>query len=90
VFRTITLRGVRGSILWGYRTAAALPSWTVQKTVTGTWVLFARVERADAFICRQRPLYFSAPRRKGMWCWPVTSVQLRDQTLRANLAPPEQ
>ena len=91
MFHTITVRGVRGQIVLGARTAAALPTWRVQKTLTGGWILAGDLERADPFLCRQRPLYFAAPRgNQGHWYFPVTAVSIDGKILRADLRPPEQ
>ena len=93
----IKLRGVRGSIVWGYHTAAALGVWRVsrhrygphEKLDTG-WHLSARVDRADAFQCARRPLFFTAPHDKGVWCWPVERLTITGHMLSARLRAPEQ
>jgi hypothetical protein len=96
-FRKLTLRGQAGEILWGHRSAATLAAWSIARLDRGhgqppyTWHLRARVARADAFQCRQRPLLFTAPRGKeAPWCWGVESLDLVGQELRATLGPPEQ
>lgn len=84
----VTLRGGAASILWGYRTAASVRSWTVRKTET-SWTLVATVERADPFQCRQKPLLFTAPTEHGFWAWPVVSLRVGTSQLVAKLGPPE-
>jgi hypothetical protein len=93
LFRHLTVRGVRGSIVWGHRTAATLAAWRIHKEVRDDlpplWTLSARVAQADAFQCRQRPLLFTAPRDKGLWCWGIEELTLAGDALRARLGPPE-
>lgn len=98
MLRTLTVRGRGGSLVWGYHTAARLASWTVERerddeTKPWTWRLSATLDgTADAFVLRQRPLLFSAPRRghTGFWCWPVQTlnVTVADRAVAATLGPP--
>lgn len=93
MFERITIRGARASIVWGYRTAAALSTWTISKNETGRWVLRATCEGVDRFMVRQtKPsLIFTAPRHYGQSCWPIVGdVQLHGTTLVAALGKPEQ
>jgi hypothetical protein len=94
VFRRLTIRGLAGAVLWGHRTAAVLGTWTIAKQeiphAPSVWHLAARVSRADAFQCRQRPLLFTAHRDKGQWCWAIESLDLAGLELHAVLGPPEQ
>lgn len=98
MFDSLILYGGTGSILWGYRTAAAVRSWRIAKHSgrdgkhDGKWRLMATLARADKFQLRQRPLMFTAPRDRGYWCWPLLtdSIQIGDTTLIATLGPPEQ
>jgi hypothetical protein len=94
VFRRLTIRGSTGAVLWGHRTAAVLGAWTIAKQdvprATPVWQLAARVTRADAFQCRQRPLLFTAHRDKGQWCWSIASIDVVGDALYAVLGPPEQ
>lgn len=90
MFERLTIRGGRGALLWGYRTAAAIRSWTISKS-KGHWTLVASLERADAFQCRQKPLIFSAPRQGGFWAWPLDGpAEISGTVLRAKLGHPEQ
>jgi len=95
MFDSVTLRGLKGSILWGYNTAASVKSWTIQHhrpdgKHDGRWTLKANLERVEKFQIRQSPLLFTAPRDKGQWCWPLKDIQVGATTLVATLGPPEQ
>jgi hypothetical protein len=90
MFDKVVLRGGPGALLWGYREAAVLSSWTIAKQ-KDHWRLSATLTRADTFQCRQKPLLFTAPRHKGMWAWPlVGEAQIEQGRLQARLGPPEQ
>ncbi len=58
------------------------------------WLLQARVSRADDFQLRQKPLYFTAPRKgagTAFWCFPIIEPPtVKDGVLRAFLGQPEQ
>ena len=54
------------------------------------WRLKASVRRGDFFQLRQRPLYFTAPRDKGFWCFPILEAQFDGKVLDCKLGPPEQ
>jgi hypothetical protein len=91
VFRHLRLRGVGGAILWGYRQAATLRTWTIRKDADDRWTLRATLERAEPFQLRQTPLLFSAPRAGGYWAWGLDAApQIHDGQLVAKLGPPEQ
>lgn len=91
MIRDLTLHGGTASLLWGYRTAAVLKSWRITKDKKqGKWTLTGTLARVDAFQARQTPLIFTAPRDKGMWCWPIESIDMGPNHLRAILGPPEQ
>lgn len=92
MFDRITIRGARASIVWGYRTAAALSAWTISKEGP-QWILRATCEGVDRFMVRQTTptLIFTAPRHYGQSCWPIVGdVQLSGMTLVATLGKPEQ
>jgi hypothetical protein len=92
VFDHLRIRGTAASILWGYRPAAVLKSWSIVRVKT-EWRLTATIERVEPFMIRQGPLLFTAPRehaRDGMWAWGVHSVQVGTHQLIARLGPPEQ
>lgn len=94
MFTRLTLHGGAASILWGYRPAATLRSWTIAK-VEGQWTLTAIVERKEASYIGMPDLLFTAPHegaRDGFWAWPVIkgSIQHGDRRLVAKLGPPEQ
>jgi len=93
VFRDgLTVRGVRGSLLWGYQDAAALGTWAIRKAPNQRdWILSATVARFDAFRVRQKNLMFTAPRPGGFWSWPIVGqVQIDGAALMARLGKPEQ
>ena len=94
LFRRLTIRGDAGAVLWGCRTAAVLSTWTIAKVERPreppVWQLAARVTRADAFQCRQKPLLFTAFRDKGSWCWGIESLDVVGTDLYAVLGHPEQ
>lgn len=95
MFRNLNLRGTRGSVLWGYRTAASVRGWMIQRRENKPiWILTAALERVDAFQLRQSPLLFTAPRGNaegnGFWCFPMEDVQIKNNRLHAKLGPPEQ
>lgn len=94
---SLRLRGQTGSLLWGYRTAATLGPWRIQrqqerKGQPPQWTLSATVACVDPFQSRQRPLIFTAPRQRGWWCWPIVGdVQhVGPNHIRATLGQPEQ
>jgi hypothetical protein len=89
MFQELTMTGGEAHVSWAYHTAAVCRAWTVHKTDQGKWTLVATVQRADPFKLQQRPLYFSAPRKGGRWCWPVKAVTLEGERLTAALAPME-
>jgi len=89
----LTVRGVRGALLWGYADAATLGVWTITKLPLPNrdWILSAQVARVDVFRVRQKNLMFTAPRNGGFWSWPVVGqVQLDGARMTARLGKPEQ
>lgn len=94
MFRTVTLTGIRGSLVWGAADAAVLPRWALARDEQGAWTLSACVEQIDRYRVRQVPLLFQAPRTAkpaGLWCFPVVpqTLQIDGPTLTARLGPPE-
>ena len=90
MFRHLRLSGTTGAILWGYRQAATLRTWTIRKDAQDRWTLSATCVRAEPFQLRQRPLLFSAPRAGGFWAWGIESIDVGTNQLVAKLGPPEQ
>ncbi len=86
---SVTLRGQEATVVWGYRTAAVIRSWTASRTPQGRWTLIASVQRADPYTLRQQPLQFTAPRVGGFFCWPIVAVSVQAESLTAELGPPE-
>ncbi len=93
MFTSLTLRGTKGAVLWGYREAVVLRSWTIsQDKKSKAWRLVGAPERVDAFQARQSPLIFTAPREKsrnGFWMWPVERLEVGVVKIVAILGPPE-
>jgi hypothetical protein len=94
VFRTLTVSGLRGSIVFGGRPAAVLGAWVARRNDRGVWTLSAVVDRVDTFQLRQIPLMFEGPRvskPRGLWCFPVVpkSIAISGARLSADLGPPE-
>lgn len=85
---TLTVRGTKAALLWGWHEAITLKAWAIYK-VKGEWMLTATMERVDPFQSRQRPLLFTAPRPGGFWAWSVSNLDIGARQLRATLGPPE-
>lgn len=93
-WRSLAIRGREGSILWGYRSAARLVSWSIRRETNpkrGPWELTATFAQADPIGLRQKGLAFTAPRLGGgHWYWPVLEIQVGATSILARLGPPEQ
>ena len=100
IFGEMTLRGSRASFVWGYRPAARVASYTVERRrekdeAPWAWTLRATLIGAiDRFALRQRPLLFSADRRGGFFVWPVTRLHVHEHSasnvvVTAELGPPD-
>ena len=85
----LRVRGATGSILLGPATAATLGPWSIWNA-RGVWHLSASAVRVDPFLIRQSRLGFTAPRPHGFWFWPVVSITVSGQSVRATLNSPEQ
>lgn len=88
----VRIHGAAGSLVWGHQTAATVRGWTIRRNPKrlGEWVLTATIATVHPFRVRQRPLFFSAPRKQGFWCWGVEAVDVGTTQLIARLGPPEQ
>ncbi len=87
------IKGVVGTIRWGYYTAAAINGYTAVRTRGprgDTWSLRATVVLADAFKMAQRPLTFVAPFDKGEWRFPILDYTQNLYTLTATLGTPQE
>jgi len=93
MFRSLTVRGPAGAILWGYRTAAVVRSWAVVRARAAggpVWTLTATVERVSPFELRQSGLMFSAPREGGFFVFPLLEApRVAGGTVTARVGPPE-
>lgn len=88
MFKNVTVRGVNGSLMLGYQIAGSLGAWTVTRS-DDVWSLTATVVNTNAFRISQRPIVFEARHAKGVWRWPITSLQIAGASLTAVLGPPE-
>jgi len=93
MFREVTVRGGRGSLLWGYRAAATCTAWTIARHGR-EWRLTATCDRVDPvqlrMAMRVKELLFTAPRDRGRWCWEVTDLTVGTREVRATLGRPLQ
>jgi hypothetical protein len=90
LLRNLTLRGGEGIVTWGWHTAAVFRTWTIGHRERGAWILTGELQRADAMMLKQRPIYFNAPRKGGYSCWPIVTVEIGPHRLVATLGEPEQ
>jgi hypothetical protein len=90
VIQNLILHGTEATIVWGYRPAVVLRAWRIAKVERGAWILSAQLARADAFQARQKPLLFTAPRmgKNGFWAFPVKTLDVGPNRIRATLEPP--
>ena len=93
MFEALQLHGPRAALLWGYRDVAGLRMWRIIKGPQA-WMLTATCDRAAAWECQQalryRELFFTAPRDKGRWCFPILDISIGGTQLQATLGPPLQ
>lgn len=87
----VRIRGVNGSIRWGYQTAATLSAWSIAPIkVAKTFTLTAQAANTDPFKLSQRPLTFSAPVQGQEWRLPILTLEQKDATITATLGPPKE
>jgi len=84
----LRLKGRRGSVVWGHRTAVEVSTWSIAKA-EGHWWLTATPVRADPFASRQRALLFTVPRTGGFMTFPVLELFLGPTVIHARIGPPE-
>lgn len=93
MFDSLRLHGATATLVWGYRTAAELRSWSIVKGHEH-WTLTATIAKADRFQCQQaityKELLFEAPRPQGRWCWAIETIDVGPNEIRATLGPPLQ
>lgn len=95
--QSLTLKGRAGSLVWGYKPAATLATWTIERKrdewQTGwEWTLRAGLTgKIDAFALRQRPLLATLPRKGGFLTFPVRRLDVIETPpgVLATLGPPE-
>lgn len=91
MFHSIVLHGPTGTLLWGYQSVAELRTWRVVRDKSGAWTLSATLASINTYRDGKTPLYFTAPRDKSRWCFPVVGeLTITGTQLRAPLGPPEQ
>lgn len=77
----MTVTGAEARIYWGYALAATVTKWTRhQREFTATLV------SQDAFRMSQQPLQIIVVTAVGRWVWPVTSLSVDGESLRAEVA----
>ncbi len=87
MFQRLSVSGVNGAVVRGYRTAARLKTWSARKNANGTWSLSGEASEVDAFLVRQAPLLFHAP--SPGTSWPVESIRVENKRVVALLGKPE-
>lgn len=83
----MVISGVVASLLYGYHVAAVVRDWTLTHDAAG-WRLAGRLSQAHPHRIRQQPLIFQAPHARGVWRWPVLSLE-GTETVTAHLGPKE-
>lgn len=84
------VRAHSGTVRWGYYAAAAVRDVILEWDLAAKeYRLKATVVTADTFRLSQQPLVFQIAHDKGVWRWPVKSLQVADGTLTAVLGPKE-
>jgi len=83
----VTVSGVEGRVMWGYRFAGTLHTWTITKNEGEGWSLSGTLSAVDDFVVSQRPLKFVAP---NGWRWPIVdALQTVGASVSARLGPKE-
>jgi hypothetical protein len=88
MFTRLTMTGHGGAVVWGYRTAAQLKTWTATKNDKGQWSLRGECLARDDYQLRQHPLTFAATRPQGYFTWPILSLRVEQNQVVAKLGPP--
>lgn len=85
----MTVRGVRGSIRWGYHRAAEVRAWCVSRDkTTKAWSLTGAVVEANPFLGSRSALVFVVPLKGGhAWQWPIETLAIAGGRLTATLGP---
>ena len=79
--------GAEGEVKWGYRRAATVRDWSLSKREQGGFVLSGKVSDLDDFALSQPALKFITA--NGAWRFPITELQVTDESLSATLGPKE-
>ena len=84
-----TIRGVVGRIEWAYHVAAEVEGYVVTRGDDQRWRLVATPKGSpNTFQLRQRPLLFVAPTDRGAMVFPIESIDVEPNQIRASLGPP--
>lgn len=75
-----------GRIRWGYQCAALLTACRVDRDDAGGWTLHATVTEAHQLRIRQSGLTFEAVHARGVWTWPIDSIDLAAGACTARLS----
>lgn len=85
---SITIRGVEGTIVYGWHIAATVRDWTAVRAGNAPGTVTATVVTHNAQWVSQRPLVF-VPHKDKPWRWQIESLQFVDDRITASLSPPE-
>lgn len=84
-----SIEGVVGRIEWAYCVAAEIEGYVVTRSPDNQWSLVATPKGLpNTFQLRQRPLLFVAPTERGAMCWPIETIEVEPNRVRATLGPP--
>lgn len=81
---SVTIRGVDGTLYWGYHLVGTVRAWTAVGSGPSL-SLTATIVKIDPFRASQRPIEFVAKHQSGSWRWPLETLQIDGQSLHATL-----
>ena len=86
-----SISGVVGRIEWAYYVAAEIDGYVVTRSDDNRWSLVGTPKGSpNTYHLRQRPLLFVAPTARGALCFPIESIDVGPNHIRATLGPPLQ
>ena len=84
-----SITGVVGRIEWAYHVAAEIDGYVVSRSPENTWSLAATPKGTpNTFQLRMRPLMFVAPTQQGAMCFPIETIDVGPNQIRATLGQP--
>jgi hypothetical protein len=87
---SVTVRGLSGTVYWGYAVAATVTGWTaVRSGITDAGTITGTVATVDTFRISKQPLVFVVTHQKGSWRWSIQQLQIVDGHLTATICPKE-